>query len=177
MARRRIVRRDRNGRLVLALYGNEAAAIAAIMRDLLVVISEAGADSPLQNRLFPRAYLDPTEEAAEQEWQSLVHDDLVEARRAMLHTVIATLDPAVGDDDELTEIFITGDQEQPWITVLNDARLATGTALNIVDDDDPLEYPDDDPRRPIADLYNWLTYVHLELIDALLAELPETGIE
>jgi hypothetical protein len=177
MARRRIARRNRAGRLVLALYGSEAAVISVVLRDLVALLVDDAAESEVRARLFPRAYLDPTEEAAEQEWQGLVHDDLVAARRAALLSVIAAADAAASDDDVLVEIEVDAEQETQWLTVLNDARIAIGTVLPVVDDEDPLDYPAGDPRQPMAELYHWLTGLHLALVDVLLEELPKAGLD
>ena len=49
--------------------------------------SQAGRDNAATERLFPRAYLDPTEEDAETEWQAVVHDDLVREKLAALDAV------------------------------------------------------------------------------------------
>ena len=54
-------------------------------------------DDPARARLFPRAYLDPTEEQAEAEWQALVHPGLMDARLealSVLQTTIAAAEPA-----------------------------------------------------------------------------------
>ena len=44
------------------------------------MLADGSSVDAVTQRLFPRAYLDPTEEEAESQWQELVHDDLVEAR-------------------------------------------------------------------------------------------------
>ncbi|HWW44396.1 MAG TPA: hypothetical protein VN180_04930, partial [Acidimicrobiia bacterium] len=49
-------------------------------------------DDPARARLFPRAYLDPTEEQAEQEWQELVHPGLLAGRLDALTRLAATLE-------------------------------------------------------------------------------------
>ena len=44
-------------------------------------------------RLFPKAYLDPTEEGREREYAALVHADLMRSRLDRLAEVVATLEP------------------------------------------------------------------------------------
>ena len=48
--------------------------------------------------LFPRAYLDPTEEDAEHNWQDMVHSDLVAEKSAALASLAETLE-RVADAD------------------------------------------------------------------------------
>src|SRR5262249_42875322 len=96
------------------------------------------ADPPpgdVADRLFPRGYLDPTEEDAEQEWQSLVHDDLARNRQTAITTVLADLDGGVLRSGDRYEIEIDEEGQTRWLTVLNDARLSIGTALGVTDDD------------------------------------------
>ena len=55
--------------------------------------------------------------------------------------------------------------------MLNDARLALGTALDITEETEFDDFAPDDPRRGQFLLYSALTALQGELIDALLGEL------
>ena len=84
------------------------------------------ADDPARARLFPRAYLDPTEEQAESEWEELVHPGLLEARLdalSILETTIAAAEPAKRDR---VVVHLSTEQANAWLNVLNDTRLALG---------------------------------------------------
>ena len=128
---------------------------------------ESGAHDPVVQRLFPRAYLDPTEEAAEVEWQSLVHSDLVKERLAALELVTATLEHATERRSRF-EIALTADETQAWLGVLNDARLAFGIRLDVTEATDLEAVAPDDPEASAYAVYGWLTYLQGELVDALL---------
>ena len=68
---------------------------------------------------------------AESQWQALVHDDLVESRLTAMTEVVRSLDAAapVRGLRGAREIVLGDEQAAQWIGVLNDARLAVGTAL------------------------------------------------
>jgi len=168
-------RRKRDGRVVVTL----PAAAVQLVRQIVGELGDVIASPPpgeVANRLFPRAYLDPTEEQAEQQWQSLVHDDLVRARLAAVSAMVADLDTASPTTRDRVEIVLDRDAETRWLTVLNDARLTLGTALGVTEDE-PLEFPDDDPRAAGADVYALLSALQGELVEVLLDDLPETGTD
>ena len=175
MALRPVKRRRRDGRVVITLPAPVAQLLAQVVNELGDVFASPPAGE-VMNRLFPRAYLDPTEEQAEQQWQSLVHDDLVRARLAAVSAMVADLDTASPTTRDRVEIVLDRDAETRWLTVLNDARLTLGTALGVTEDE-PLEFPDDDPRAAGADVYALLSALQGELVEVLLDDLPETGTD
>jgi hypothetical protein len=174
MASSPVRRRKRDGRLVITL----PPPIVDVLRQVVAEVGEVVASPPPGNvadRLFPRAYLDPTEETAEQDWQAIVHDDLVRARLDAVASIVADIDGATAVARDRVEIVVADpDGEQRWLTVLNDARLTLGTLLE-VSEDEPLSFPDDDPRAAAAYVYSLLSELQGELVDVLLGELPETG--
>jgi hypothetical protein len=176
MAAAPVSRRKRDGRLVITL----PAPIVEVLRQVVSEVGEVVASPPSGNvadRLFPRAYLDPTEEAAEQDWQAIVHDDLVRSRLDAVADLIADLDNATAISRDRLEIVVADDAgEQRWLTVLNDARLTLGTILE-VSEDEPLSFADDDPRAAAAYVYGLLSELQGALVDVLLDDLPETGTD
>ena len=86
-------RRRRDGDSVeVRLDGAEREVLAGLpdqLRELLAL--DAG---EVRDRLFPRAYLDPTEDEAEREWQRLMHDELLASKIAALDVVAETLERA-----------------------------------------------------------------------------------
>jgi len=169
----RTFKRRRDGRLVVTLPAQAVDVLRQITSDLgdLIAAREPG---PITDRLFQRAYLDPTEETAEQDWERLVHDDLGRSRAEALETLLADLDRAEASKGERVQITLDLDGEMRWLTALNDARLALGTLLGVTEEE-PLEYPDDDPRAAGANLYAFLTALQGELVDVLLGETPAAG--
>lgn len=159
-------RRRKDGRIVVTLPEPAITVLGHVLDELAGVVGDPQAGA-IKDRLFPRAYLDPTEEDAERQWQALVHDDLVSARVAAIAAVRADLDQG-------SPITLDEDGETRWLTVLNDARLTLGTALGITDDD-PLVFAPDDPRAAGAEMYAFLTALQGDLVDVLLGELPTAG--
>ena len=171
MARGHWVRRDRQGQVVVRLEPLEASTLVAVVADLRAVLEAGATSDPVARRLFPRAYLDPTEEEAEEQWQSLVQPDLLRTRLDALHAVTAALVGAEPNRRGILEIVLDETSEPQWLAVLNDARLALGTALDITEDTELDHFDDDDPRRGPFLLYSALTALEGELVDALLGEL------
>ena len=73
-------------------------------------VFDAPASDPAAARLFPRAYLDPTEEEAEAEFEALVQPELLRDRLDALELVTASFDRAVVAG-EWREIALTPDDE------------------------------------------------------------------
>jgi hypothetical protein len=167
-------RRKKDRRLVLSL----PAQAAVLLRQVILELGEmfaAPTPGAVSDRLFPRAYLDPTEEEAETQWQDLVHDDLVQGRADAVAAVAAALDGATPGRNDWVTIVIDGDDaEMQWLTLLNDARLALGTILG-VSQDEIMTFADGDPRAATAEVYHLLGAVQDDLIDVLLGDLPEEG--
>lgn len=163
----RVVRRD--SLLVLRLHEREVEVLQWVFADLARVLGEGAAGDPVTQRLFPRAYLDPTEEQAESQWQSVVHGDLVEACRSALSAVVLGLDAAAPVAGRVTmrEVVLDGAGAELWVGILNDARLALGTALEITADTDPAALDPDDPRFEPYVVYDWLTHLLAALLGAV----------
>lgn len=161
--------RARGDETVLTLEAHEV----AVLRDLAAQVEalyeggvpERGAD-PVRERLFPRAYLDPTEEKAEAEWQSLVHGQLVRERAAAVAALVAGLDAAVPRRRGRLEVRLGPEDLERWLGTLNDARLALGTALEVTEEMEDL--PVSDPRHGLFAVYRWLSGLQWELVDAAL---------
>jgi len=157
----------RSGSVVLTLLDREIQVLQWVLSDLGRMLTDGSSVDEVTQRLFPRAYLDPTEEQSEAEWLQVVHNDLVESRLAAMTDVIRSLDgaAAVPEFPGAREIVLGDDAAESWLRVLNDARLAVGTALGVTAEWD---FETLDPAEPIYEmhaLYAWMT----ELLGALLA--------
>jgi hypothetical protein len=152
--------------VVLTLAPEEAALLRGLPDELRTVL-ETGPDDPAHDRLFPRAYTDPTEEVAERQWQEMVHPDLLRDRLDALATMTATLDAATpGKRKGSLEVALDPDGARAWLGSLNDARLALGVRLDITEEERAVDR--DDPRAPAFAAYAWLTWLQGELIEVLL---------
>ncbi len=156
--------------LAVVLEAGEAAVLTRLCEELTTLLNADGGGEqpdPVLERLFPRAYLDPTEEEAEAEWQRFVHDDLVDGRREALAMVEGSLAGALVRRGRF-ELTLSAEQAQAWLAVINDARLALGTRLNVTEDMDLSRLdPDDSDTAPYA-VYWWLGVLEERLVDVLL---------
>jgi hypothetical protein len=169
------IRRSR-GRLVLTFHVTEIEVLRDLAGQLDALyeggVPERGAD-PTRDRLFPRAYLDPTEDEAEGEWQNVVHGDLVRAKSDAVAALVDSLDTGKAKRDETVEVALTPEEVEQWVGALNDVRLALGVVLEVTEDDAFVS--PEDPRAPGLELYSWLTWLQGSLIETLLPGLEDAG--
>jgi Domain of unknown function (DUF2017) len=164
MARWKRFRPGRDDTLTVSLAEEELSLLRALPEQLRDVL-EDDADDPARARLFPRAYLDPTAETEEAEWQALVGPSLLRERLDALALITVTLDRAelIGD---WWQIDLAPDEVSAWLGVLNDTRLVLGTRIGVTEEERELD-PADPEAGPYA-LYQWLTWVQGDLIEELL---------
>ena len=168
-----VQRPEPGGPLVLTFAADIAEVLTQIARELEELMA-GHMPGPVTDRLFPRAYLDPTEEAAEMEWQAFVHDDLAATKLGNVAELVADLERAPRRADGSLVVTLDEAGETRWLTVLNDARLMLGTALGVTEDDNP-GFDEDDPRAGGLVLYAWLGELQQMLVEVLLDEMPEAG--
>ncbi|MDP9418193.1 MAG: DUF2017 domain-containing protein [Actinomycetota bacterium] len=114
--------------------------------------STSAPDDPVLARLFPDAYRDDPEAAAD--FRRYTERGLRQTKRANAARALASL---AGPRD------LDGDDARAWLAALNDMRLALGTGLGVTEDMDP---PLDDPRFAV---YDYLTWLQETLVQALTA--------
>jgi len=129
-------------------------------------------DDPVLARLFPNAYRDDGQAAAE--FRRFTEGSLRDGKAQAAATIIDTLEEA-GLPDEPGSEELTIDVEldlvtaEIWMRALTDLRLALGTRLEVEEGDEGYWYalPDDDPRGQAHHIYEWLGYLQETLIQAL----------
>jgi Domain of unknown function (DUF2017) len=163
------VRFRRSGDALRASLTDEEVKLLRSLPDQLRPVLEAPVDrsDPVRDRLFPKAYLDPTQEESEREWQQLVHPELVRERVAKLSVLGATLERGRSEGGRV-EVDLSEEEVQAWLGVLNDARLALGTQLGVTEDFDDEEIGEEHPDAVAYAIYGWLTWVEGDLVEALL---------
>lgn len=171
MVAARAFRRTRDGILVVQLEPHELALFGRLCRELRELLASADTEGAVE-RLFPRAYLDPTEEEREVVWQATEGSSLHRDRLDALDLLIELTDTASQRGSGSVQLDAPG--EAAWLGVLNDVRLVIGDQIGVTDDDDD-GVRADDPRAGLAVVYDWLTGLEAELVDVLLDELPETA--
>ena len=117
------------------------------------------ADAPDVARLFPAAYPDDAEAAAE--YDRLVRDDLVAQRLDAIRIVRETVDAQRLDEAQLSS----------WCGALNDLRLVLGERLGVTEDLYADGIDPRNPRAPQLELYAWLTWLQAHVVDALASRL------
>ena len=136
---------------------------------------------PVLKRLFPDAYSDPegtpeAREAEEQrayssEFRRYTENDLRAGKRENALAVIRTLDALTPAADGGAVLELSTEESRQWLGSLNDLRLAIGSRLEIVDEDDTdllYRLPDEDPRKPMVMAYLWLGGLQETLVTTLL---------
>ena len=111
-------------------------------------------DDPELRRLFPPAYSEPTDD---EQYRSLVRDQLVSGRSKALATVRATLSSDTLD----------ADQADQWLRALNDMRLVLGTRWDVTEDLDYGKLDVDEPRGRELAVYGYLSWLQEQLVEAL----------
>ncbi len=162
-------RRSRdNHQVVLSLTEVESTVLGQLLDDLeeLADLADVPADqaaaNPVIDRLFPDGYDDA---GAADEFRELTRASLQEERRERYGQCRAEL-PAGGG-----EIVVEPDSVQRWLVVLNDMRLALGTRLGVTAEgfaDDPDQPDDADEIRAARTVYQWLTAIQDDMVNAVM---------
>jgi len=130
-------------------------------------------EDPVLARLFPNAYRDDEEAAAE--FRRFTEGSLRDGKAQAAGTIIDTLEeaglPAEPGSEELTiDVDLDPTTAEVWVRALTDLRLALGTRLEVEEGDEEYWYslPDDDPRGQAHHIYEWLGYLQETLVHAVM---------
>ena len=162
-----------DGGMRVTLAEPEADLLRNLPGELRAIYGASSDENPARARLFPRAYLDPTEEGAEDEWQGLVYPELLRERVEALERVTASLQHSEPAGSGMVALELAPDAIDAWLAMLNDARLALGTQLGVTEDTEYEDLDSDDPRAPGLAAYAWLTSLEGDLVETLLGGMPE----
>ncbi|MFS8201858.1 DUF2017 domain-containing protein [Streptomyces sp. CWNU-52B] len=138
---------------------------------------------PVLKRLFPDAYSGPDveatspEQAEEQrayssEFRRFTENDLRAGKRENALAVIHSLDTLAAVGKGGAVLKLTPGESKQWLTSLNDLRLAIGSRLDVVDEEDTdllYRLPDEDPRKPMVMAYLWLGGLQETLVETLMS--------
>jgi uncharacterized protein DUF2017 len=151
--------RGRNGRIDVTLTVIEADLLRSVVGQMAIVLEDPPA------RLFPPAYQDDPE--AQAEFARLMTDDLKDGKRRALESMHSTLERGKTKRDAW-RMTLTADEAQDWLAVVNDARLALGTRLDVTEE----SYERDiDPSLPDAaahEVFRYLGYIEEFLVETLM---------
>ena len=187
-------RHRRSGRIIATFTGFEADLLRSLAGQLVELLrNEAAAptdttdpfealmdfsgptvepEDPVLARLFPTAYLEDDEAAAE--FRRFTEGGLRDGKAAASGLLIDTLEDA-GLPPELTEeglvidVELTRADAETWMRAFTDIRLALATRLGVEAGDEHYWHSlsDDDPRAQAHDIYEWVGYLQETVVEAL----------
>jgi hypothetical protein len=187
-------RHRRSGRIIATFSGFEADLLRSLASQLVELLRNEAAvphdhadpleamlsfdgpiaepEDPVLARLFPTAYPDDQEAAAE--FRRFTEGTLRDGKAAGATTVIDELEEAglpaeLGEDKVVIDVELDRSAAEVWLKTLTDLRLALGTRLDVQQDDEAswAALPDDDPRSQAHDIYEWIGLLQETLVDAL----------
>jgi len=127
-------------------------------------------EDPVLARLFPTAYTEDAEAAAE--FRRYTESDLRNGKAAAAASIIDTLEEAGLDDQPADGMFVDVELDPQaaitWMRSFTDMRLAIATRLGIEEGDEERWYAlaDDDPEAQVHDIYEWIGYLQETLVQA-----------
>lgn len=165
----RLFERHDDGTFRLTLHEHDARLLSDLATGLAGLLVDEPTGDEVVERLFPRAYLDPTEEESELTWQELVRPDLRVQKTSSLQALVAGLEAAPRDGVWVQARLDDAAVEQ-WLVAVNDLRLALGTRIGIEEDTDFGDLDPDDPATAPYFIYAWLTQLAGTVVEVLLGD-------
>lgn len=174
-------RRTATGRIVLRVDEVEKGLLTMLLEQLIDFVSpeDEEAEDPLARlvgigtateapedpalaRLFPTAYPDDDEAAAD--FRRFTERALREGKVASATTALETLRRS-GE-----KVTVSASEASAWLGALNDIRLALGSRLDVTEEShqELAELPDEDPRAATYHVYDWLTFLQESLVQTLM---------
>jgi phosphotransferase system HPr-like phosphotransfer protein len=158
---------------LLELVRDESADLRDSDDPLAAALGGVGGDEPARPadpvvlRLFPDAYREDDDAAAE--FRRFTERGLREQKAGTAAAVLASLATADTEHGDKVKVHLEGEQTEAWLRTLTDLRLALGTRLGVEEGDEEqwAALPDDDPRRHVHDVYQWLGFVQDTLVRAI----------
>lgn len=164
--------RSLTGQLLELLADGEPQATGSTdpLEEVLDLASPEPPSDPVLRRLFPDAYAD---EAAAGDFRRYTERGLRETKRRNALVVLSDLDraePSGRAPDDRRVVRVDARDSQAWMRSLTDLRLALGTRLGLEQDVEPdwLAGPEDDPRRYVFGVYEWLGWLQDTLVRAVM---------
>ena len=148
----RQIERGADGGVRLRFHEGEILLLRELLDELEALLEDP--DDPALRRLFPQAHDDPD---SEEQYRSLVRDQLVTGRSKALVLVRDTLGQEALDAEEA----------DAWLRALNDLRLVLGTRIDVTEDLDYENIDLHEPRGRDLAVYGYLTWLQEQLVEAL----------
>lgn len=161
---------------LIELLRNEAAVPSTETDPLEAMLDFTGPttapEDPVLARLFPTAYRDDEEAAAD--FRRFTESELRDGKAGNAATVIdaledAGLPPQLEGDDLVIDVELDLAGALGWLKSMTDMRLALASRLDITESDEDYwdSLSDDDPRVHVHDIYEWLGSLQESLLRAV----------
>jgi hypothetical protein len=161
---------------LVELLRNERAMPADTVDPLEAMLDFSGPESepedPVLQRLFPTAYPDDAEAAAD--FRRFTEGSLRDGKAAAASALIDALEEAglpnqLEEDGLMIDLELEPAEAETWLRCFTDLRLALATRLEVEEGDEDYwdSLPDDDPRGQAHDIYDWVGYLQETLVAAL----------
>ncbi len=187
-------RHRRSGRIIATFSGFEADLLRSLASQLVELLRNEAAvprehadpleamltfdgpttepEDPVLARLFPSAYAEDAEAAAE--FRRFTEGGLRDGKAAGAAAIIDTLEeaglpPELGGQKLVIDVELDQAGALVWLKSFTDLRLALATRLEVEEGDEDYwaSLPDDDPRAQAHDIYEWIGALQETLVDAL----------
>ena len=129
-------------------------------------------EDPVLARLFPTAY--PDDEDAAADFRRFTESGLRDGKAAASGLVIdaleeAGLPPELNEEGLMIDVELSEADAEAWMRAFTDIRLALATRLKVRSGDEDYwdSLPDDDPRAQAHDIYEWVGWLQESIIEAL----------
>ena len=131
-------------------------------------------DDPVLRRLFPTAYTEDPDAAAE--FRRFTEGSLRDGKAAAACLIIDGLEEAglpseFSEDGLMIDVELDEPTAETWMRSFTDIRLALATRLGVEEGDEERWYalPDDDPQAQAHDIYEWVGWLQETMVEALTA--------
>ncbi len=129
-------------------------------------------EDPVLKRLFPSAYPDDEQAAAEfrRFTEGTLRDGKADAAAAIIDALEeAGLPPQLQEDGLVIDVELDEPTAQAWLRSFTDVRLALAVRLGVEEGDEDYWHSldDDDPRAQAHDIYEWVAFLQDSLVSAL----------
>jgi hypothetical protein len=187
-------RHRRSGRIIATFTGFEADLLRSLASQLVELLRNEAAvprqgtdplealldfsgptvepEDPVLARLFPTAYPDDNDAAAE--FRRFTEGGLRDGKASGAVSIIEALEEAglpaeLTEDGLMIDVELEPDAAETWMRSFTDVRLALATRLGVEEGDEAYWHslPDEDPRAQAHDIYEWVGYLQETLVEAL----------
>ena len=148
------------GGMRIQLEGDEAEILRRLIAEMELLLQAEIPNDPVNQRLFPQAYLDPSDN---DKYNELTGEELRNTKKQAAQRVSDALGVRGGFKGTIPE-----EEVDAWLTLLTDLRLAIGTRLGVTEDDMSADAEADSPDAQAYAVMHWLGWLQESLLNELI---------